>query len=245
MTVLSHLQTQRARQRRAFSRAVSLVALASVAALVAGCASEPPMLPPPPLLVQRLPPRVYTFQAAPNPPDVPPSYLVLLPNADGTTGQVLMNSPKGRQTLSRAKQGAGLEGAAPAFDVTDSQLKRDFGAVMAARPTLPERYRIYFALKSSELTAESDAVLKKIIDRSQHFSALEVSVTGHTDRRGEPQANYELGLSRARTLTDLLIARRIRALAIEVGSEGEDMPLVPTPDNTDEPRNRRVEVVLR
>lgn len=228
------------------NRVTLTTAALSLLAVLAGCAhSDPPMLPPPPLLVHSAPPRIYNFRPAPNPPDVPPSYLVLLPNADGTTGQVFMNGNKGQKTLNRPKQGAGLDGAAPAFAVTDAQLKRDFGAVMAARPALPERYRLYFALKSSQLTAESLGILKKIIERSQYFSALEVSVVGHTDRQGDPQANYELGLERARNLTDLLVAHRIRALNIEVGSEGEDMPLVPTPDDTPEPRNRRVEVVLR
>lgn len=178
-------------------------------------------------------------------PDVPPSYMVLLPNADGTTGQVTLNSNQGRQTLNRPKQGADLAGGANAFPVTDAQLQRDFGAVMAARPALPERFRLYFLSKSSQLSPESVAVLNAILQRSQRFTALEVQVIGHTDTRGDAADNHALGLKRARSLAEMLVAKGIRAQNIEIGSEGENLPLVPTADNVAEPRNRRVEVTLR
>lgn len=229
----------RLRSRRAVISACSI----GSALLLTSCAPEHRLQPPVPLLVWHEPrpaaPRL------PPPPDVPPSYLVLLPNADGTTGQVFLQSNQGRQTLNRPKQGADLVGGSNAFPVSDAQLKRDFGAVMAARPTLPERYRVYFAPGTSSLTAESTGVFNTIIQRSRMFSALEVLIVGHTDTRGEADVNYELGLRRARGLAEMLVAQGIQALSIEIGSEGENLPLVPTRDNTAEPRNRRVEVTLR
>lgn len=210
-----------------------------------GCAER--LQPPPPLLLWSTPQPIYYPQPKPVvAPDVPPSYLVLLPNADGTTGQVFVQNQRGgRQTLNRPKQGGGLDGAVPPFPVTDQQIQRDFGAVMAARPLLPEHYRIYFVKGSSGLTAESAAVLKTIIQRSRSFSALEVTVVGHTDTQGDADANYALGLRRARAFAELLVAQGLNAVSLEIGSDGEDLPLVPTGDNTNEPRNRRIEVTLR
>jgi len=184
---------------------------------------------------------------APRPPtpDVPPSYMVLLPDANGAVGQVTMRSSQGQQTLRRAKEAADLTGGADTFSVTDAQLQRDFGPAMAARPVLPERFRIYFSSGTSRLSPEAMATVSRIIQRSQQFSALEVLVIGHTDTAGRPEANYQLGLDRARQFADILIAQGIRAVNIEVGSAGETQPAVSTPDNTPEPRNRRIEITLR
>ncbi len=212
---------------------------------ISGCAER--LQPPPPLLSWSTPQPIYYPQPKPVvAPDVPPSYLVLLPNADGTTGRVFVQNQRGgRQTLNRPKQGGGLDGAVPPFPVTDQQIQRDFGAVMAARPPLPEHYRIYFVTGSSGLTAESAAVLKTIVQRSRSFSALEVTVVGHTDTRGDADANYALGLRRARAFAEILVTQGLNAVSLEIGSDGEDLPLVPTGDNTNEPRNRRIEVTLR
>ncbi len=219
------------------------VPLALVLTGLGGCAER--LQPPPPLLRWNLPQPAYI---SPQPaPDVPPSYLVLLPNADGTTGQVFLQSQRGggRQTLNRPKQGGDLDRASPPFQVTDQQLQRDFGAVMAARPLLPEHYRIYFGLGDSSLTAAAVGTLNTIVARARLFSALEVTVIGHTDTRGDVDANFALGLRRARSFAERLQAQGLNAVSLEIGSDGEDFPLVPTGKNIDEPRNRRIEVTLR
>ena len=42
-----------------------------------------------------------------------PSYVVLLPDADGGTGKVEVRGTKGTQVLAAANQGADLDGAKP------------------------------------------------------------------------------------------------------------------------------------
>lgn len=229
-------------------RFIFLTATPLVVALLSACAPAHLMQSPPPLMILRqpVPSHTYFVPALPKElPDVPPSYMVLLPNEDGTVGQISLQSRQGTQTLRKAKEAADVQGGAPAFAVNDKQIKRDFGAAMGARPTLPERFKIYYATGTGALTKEGAATFASIVKRSQAFSALEVLIIGHTDSVGNPQANYELGLQRAKMLTDMLIESGIRAVNIEVGSEGESTPLVPTPDKRAEPRNRRVEVTLR
>jgi outer membrane protein OmpA-like peptidoglycan-associated protein len=70
-------------------------------------------------------------------------------------------------------------------------------------------------------------------------------VVGHTDTVGTPASNYELGLRRATIVRDLLIGAGLDASTIEATSHGEGNLLVPTPDDTAEPRNRRVEIVVQ
>lgn len=184
--------------------------------------------------------------AAPPPPPPPPqSYVALLPSPDGTVGKVVVRGQRGEQTLSSAQQGALLDGSKPPFDVSTDQLQRDFGAAMQARPALPEQFLLYFETGGLELTAESKALLAKIVQRAQARQALDMSVIGHTDTQGAANANEALALKRATAIADQLRGLGLSTAQMTVESHGERNLLVPTPDETAEPRNRRVEITLR
>lgn len=184
--------------------------------------------------------------AAPPPPPPPPqSYVTLLPSPDGTVGKVVVRGQRGEQTLSTAQQGALLDGSKPPFDVSEDQLRRDFGAAMQARPALPEQFLLYFETGGLELTAESKALLARIVQRAQARQALDMSVIGHTDTQGAANANEALALKRATAIADQLRGLGLATAQMTVESHGERNLLVPTPDETPEPRNRRVEITLR
>jgi outer membrane protein OmpA-like peptidoglycan-associated protein len=68
---------------------------------------------------------------------------------------------------------------------------------------------------------------------------------GHTDTEGTRKMNQQLGMERAMEIKKLLVAQGIDPRIIEVTSHGEGNPLIKTPDDVPEPRNRRVEVILR
>jgi outer membrane protein OmpA-like peptidoglycan-associated protein len=72
-----------------------------------------------------------------------------------------------------------------------------------------------------------------------------VSVIGHTDTMGQAKANVALGLTRARFVRNLLVDAGLDPGTIEVLSHGESALLIRTPDETPEPRNRRVEITVR
>ena len=62
---------------------------------------------------------------------------------------------------------------------------------------------------------------------------------------GTQQANFALGLKRAISVRDLLVKAGLDGSTIDVTSHGEADLLVKTPDETPEPRNRRVEITVR
>ncbi len=62
---------------------------------------------------------------------------------------------------------------------------------------------------------------------------------------GAPRTNVALGLKRAVTVRDLLVAAGLDPSTVEVTSHGEGDLLIQTPDETPEPRNRRVEITVR
>lgn len=178
-------------------------------------------------------------------PPKPDSYAALLENPDGSTGRIVVRGSKGEQLIDQARSGAPLDGSQPAAPVSAEKLQRDFGAALAARPPLPERFLLYFDSGGVVLTAESAALLPKIIDSVTRRPGVDVSIIGHTDTLGKAEANAILALKRAQAIADLLKEKGLRAAALSIESHGESNLLVRTPDETPEPRNRRVEISIR
>ena len=197
-------------------------------ALLAGCAAPPPPPPPP--------------AAAPAPPR---SYVVLLENADGTTGRVVYTTEKGTVELGQARQGVALEGASTAYTVEPQQLDRDIAAAVAAQPQPPRTFIFYFDANNARINKASEALIPQVIEALRSRPAPDVSITGHADTAGDAERNATLSLRRAEYVAQLLKSAVATALSVEVSSHGERNLLVPTADGVDEPRNRRVEVVVR
>ena len=70
-------------------------------------------------------------------------------------------------------------------------------------------------------------------------------VVGHTDAVGSSTFNDELARKRADAVKAMLIRRGVPADDIVAVGRGKRELLVPTPDGIAEPRNRRVEIVVR
>lgn len=173
------------------------------------------------------------------------SYIVLLEDPHGGVGRVQVTGPKGSQTIDQARYAANLDGAQAPQPVDPQQFEKDFAGVLAARPPLPASYLLYFQSGGSELTEESRKLLERILADAKGRPVADVSVIGHTDTVGRADANEALALQRAQGVAELLTAQGLQAYALRVASHGEHNLLVPTPDETDEPRNRRVEVAVR
>ncbi len=179
------------------------------------------------------------------PPPRPFDYVVLLPNVDGTVGKVLVKGDKGEQILDIAQNGASLNGDTAAFAVSTEQLQKVFGPAMAARPVLPEQFYLYFESGGANLTPASLALIPTILERAQARASADVSVIGHTDTAGKADTNASLAYRRANSIATLLRERGLQPATLTIESHGESNLLVPTPDETAEPRNRRVEITIR
>lgn len=217
------------RQRFPAYRASAIAAAAAFAALLAACAAPPP--PPPP---------------AP-PPPAPRSYVVLMEDLDGSVGSVVVRSGQASVVLERRLQAAELLRDSPPtrFEPAPGQIERDFAAAIGARALPAEVFRLYFATSAARLSPESEHVVDEILAAVRRRPAPDVSIIGHTDTVGDDAANERLGLQRAQWVERMLGKRGLRAVEVTTTSHGEHDPLVPTPDATDEPRNRRVEVIVR
>lgn len=181
-------------------------------------------------------------------PTLPRSYVVLVPDADGAVGQVIVSGPRGRQVLTQAGQVASLDGAAVTAAVDGARLEADFSAARAAQPAPPEHAMLYFDTGGTRLTEASEIQLARLVDRWKSRGAqavVEVVVIGHTDTVGSDEDNLLLSAQRARLVADRLQAAGMTFSALTLESHGEKNLLVPTRDGVAEPRNRRVQVTIR
>lgn len=174
------------------------------------------------------------------------NYTVLLPDDDGKLGAVVVTSAQGQTVLNSKNQGTEIGGpAGKTFVVSDAQIRKDFGAALAAVPLKASNYVLYFEAGGINLTPESQALIPGILNEVQQRPGADLSVIGHSDTKGDAQSNYDLALTRARHVAERIGSTVISADRISVASHGEKNLLIPTVDDVDEPRNRRVEVTVR
>lgn len=125
-------------------------------------------------------------------------------------------------------------------------------AAAAAAPATPPTdvrsadLNVQFASGSATLTPAATRLLdvlgQALTDPSMGDSHF--LIEGHTDTVGDHAANLALSERRAAAVVDYLISRfHIPADRLTSRGVGPDALLVPTPDQTPEPRNRRVHVV--
>ena len=180
------------------------------------------------------------------PAALPRSYVVLLQNADGSTGKVVVAGDKGTIELQRPSGAAALDGSTrEAYAVPQEMLARDTAGALGAAPTAPVVFRLNFETGSTRLTKQSQSMIDQVFGEVRQRSAPDVSVIGHTDTQGGAAANQSLSLRRAETVARLLKPVASRIIAMDIGGQGETQLLVPTPDNRSEPQNRRVELTVR
>jgi outer membrane protein OmpA-like peptidoglycan-associated protein len=100
---------------------------------------------------------------------------------------------------------------------------------------------IFFDSGASEIRREWEPVLEEAAKAAAAGTRLQV--TGHSDRPGSPAVNRRTALRRAQVVADALVARGAPRTALDVTTEGEDTPFVPTADGVREIQNRRVEII--
>lgn len=175
--------------------------------------------------------------------------VVLLPGPDGKTGQIVVSNQGGSQLIREPEQGTKVLSSdiAPSspFAMNDAYVRKNFGDALSALPPPPIHFILYFHTGTTIITEESRKLLAEILPTVVSHKTTAVRIVGHTDTVGTRKKNYQLGLCRALEIKQLLISQGIDPCIIEVTSHGKDDPLIKTMDEVPEPRNRRVEVILR
>lgn len=173
--------------------------------------------------------------------------IVLLPEDNGKVGQLTVGENQNKVVLDSANEAAevGTSGQTTKEQLSDRSVKSIFAAALAAEPPKSKVYVLNYDLGSTIVLPMSKPELQAMFDDIESRKAVEVQITGHTDRIGPLRENDRLSLRRAERIRDMLLDRGLKADFIRVVGRGEREPVVETGDEVPEPRNRRVEVIVR
>jgi len=114
----------------------------------------------------------------------------------------------------------------------------------AATVVGPRAFTVFFDFNKSNISDDANRVLVQAAESAKTGAFTRIRATGHTDTVGTPRYNMALSIRRANAVRDVLVREGIPATQIVVIGRGETQLLVPTPDQVNEPRNRRVEIVI-
>lgn len=175
--------------------------------------------------------------------------VILLPQPDGRPSAVVMKAKGGErvvdQPFERARADAGSI-TAPWVDLANlADLQAEHPTLFKLMPLPAEQFELFYDAGGTVLTLASQQALQTVLAVAQTRSGSDIVVIGYTDTVGTAQLNDELSLRRAVQVRQLLIQQGFPAEHIEAAGRGMRELAIPTADGVDEPRNRRVKVMVR
>lgn len=175
--------------------------------------------------------------------------VVLLPDPDGKVGKLSISNEAGSVDIDKAGEATTVRGkqSLPSRPevLPEEKITAKYGDVLASLPEQPVHFILYFRSGSTTLTPESVNKIPEIMETINQRQSQSISVVGHADTAGNRQYNLRLSKQRADAVGRILAEKGIMKIHIKTTSHGEENPLIKTADNVNEPRNRRVEVIVR
>ncbi|GAA4353050.1 hypothetical protein GCM10023165_42990 [Variovorax defluvii] len=174
--------------------------------------------------------------------------VVLLPQANGSASAVVVRGNNDtEETLSQPYQRATARSrGGPVIDRADpARLQAEHRALFELMPAPALHYTVYFDTGGAVLTASSQIAMSEALEAAQARSGGDIVVIGHSDTIGSQTRNDDLSRLRAGMVKQLFVARGFPAHRIEAAGRGEHDLAVPTADEVEEPRNRRVTIEVR
>ncbi|MGH8852189.1 MAG: OmpA family protein [Casimicrobiaceae bacterium] len=172
--------------------------------------------------------------------------VVLLPEKDGRRTAVAVREGDRELVLDEPYAAAKLSPLGPrAYRSSPQEVQAQFGAALAAQPGRAAAFTLYFVEGKDEFTDESKQEVDRILAEIARRPVPDVLVVGHTDLVGTDPFNDALGQQRAEAVRAALIRLGVPADDIRAISRGKRAPAIPTAEGVAEPRNRRVEILVR
>ncbi len=103
---------------------------------------------------------------------------------------------------------------------------------------------VLFASGQAQLVEGGRSSLEEVVDLLQTEPDKKIRVEGHTDSRGDAEANLQLSEQRAQAVREALISLGVSADRVTALGMGEDFPIASNEDEDGRAQNRRVDVIL-
>jgi OmpA-OmpF porin, OOP family len=172
--------------------------------------------------------------------------IILLPEPNGGPTSLAVRQGDRDVRLDRPYAATQLTIADPwRYEATADEVRRTFGDALAAQPARAAHFTLYFVEGSDDLTEDSKQALERVLADLDRRAVRDVVIVGHTDAVGSDQYNDALAKKRADAVSAMLMRRGVAQQDIVAIGRGKRDLLIATPDGIAEPRNRRVEIVVR
>jgi outer membrane protein OmpA-like peptidoglycan-associated protein len=172
--------------------------------------------------------------------------VVLLPEKDAHQTAVVVKQRDRELVLDQPYAAATQTPFGPrAYTSTPQEVQAVFAAALAAQPMRPTQFTLYFVEGKDELTDASKQMVESVFSEISKHPVPDLLVIGHTDAVGNDQDNDVLSLQRADTIRAALIERGVAPQNVVAIGRGKRELIVPTADGVSEPRNRRVDIIVR
>jgi len=172
--------------------------------------------------------------------------VVLLPEKDGRETAVTVKRADGDVVLDKPYAAAKKTPFGQrSYVATPEEVSAKFGPALGALPARATAFTIYFVEGRDEFTDASKRDVETLFAEIAKRPVPDILVIGHTDAVGSDVVNDALARQRAETVRAELIRRGVAPENIQATGRGKRELVVPTPDGVAEPRNRRVEILVR
>lgn len=104
--------------------------------------------------------------------------------------------------------------------------------------------KVTFEAQKSEIRPDFQKVLVNVADVLKEFDKADVKIAGHTDNRGNYEANQKLSENRANAVGTFLIAKGVKSKRISTLGYGPSQPVADNKTEEGRSQNRRVEITL-
>jgi len=175
--------------------------------------------------------------------------VILTPDPDGHVGKAIVLTDGGRQILENpygmTTVSSGSSSPGTITIASQEFIALTFADVLAIQPPPADKFIIFFHTNTTNMVPESRKTMTAIFDAIKHRKPILISISGHTDASGSDKMNEILARNRSQAISELLVEKGFDINRLTVTSHGKGNQLVITPDGVSEPRNRRVEVIVR
>lgn len=102
---------------------------------------------------------------------------------------------------------------------------------------------INFDTGKSDIKTETQSIVDQLAEMMNANTDLKISIEGHTDNVGTPEANKTLSLNRAKAVVSAIAAKGVSASRLSSVGWGQEKPVADNRTEDGKAKNRRVEIV--
>jgi len=126
-------------------------------------------------------------------------------------------------------------------ELTETKTEIPVGEKLDSAATGFKLDKVYFNLGDATVLPESYDQLNQLADYLKNNPKLKIQIEGHTDNRGDADANKKLSLDRAYKVREYLVNKGIPGERIKFKGYGDTRPVVTNDKEENRRLNRRVE----